>query len=93
LLDYHYLCVLTIANLITFILGILKFPAGMPIVGTCSAGSSAACHLIEEGDNSEKTAQERHTGDFQHQRGLLGGPRFYHVAEDQKFAGEDDIVV
>jgi hypothetical protein len=64
----------------------------MPNVGTCSAGASAACHLIGEGDISEKTTQERHTGDSQHQRGLLGGSRFYHVTEDQKFAGEDDIV-
>jgi hypothetical protein len=47
--------VFTIVNFITFMLGFFKrFPAAMPVVGTCSAGISAACHPIGEEDISDK---------------------------------------
>jgi hypothetical protein len=44
-----------VLNFITLMLGwFRRFPAGMPVVGTSSAGISAACHPIGEGDISEK---------------------------------------
>lgn len=49
------LIILGVLNFIVLTLGWLRqFPASMPVVGTCSAGISAACHPIGEGDISEK---------------------------------------
>jgi hypothetical protein len=48
--------VLLIINFTTFMLGVFKrFPEGMPPVGTCSAGISAGCHPLQEGDISGKS--------------------------------------
>ncbi|KAE9375066.1 hypothetical protein N431DRAFT_406186 [Stipitochalara longipes BDJ] len=47
--------VFAIISSLNFMLGFFKrFPTAMPVVGTCSAGISAACHPIGEGNVSEK---------------------------------------
>lgn len=49
------LIILGVLTFTTWMLSLLgRFPAGMPVVGSCSAGISAACHPIGEGDISEK---------------------------------------
>jgi len=48
--------ILLVINFTTFILGLFKlFPMGMQLVGSCSAGISAGCHPLQEGDISDKS--------------------------------------
>jgi hypothetical protein len=48
--------ILLVINFTTSILGLSKrFPVGMPLVGSCSAGISAGCHPLQEGDTSDKS--------------------------------------
>ena len=58
----------TVVNFVTLMLGSFKrFPAAMPVVGTCSAGISAACHPIEEGDISQKVVSWGEVGGKDHE--------------------------
>jgi hypothetical protein len=40
------------AILVAFIIGFRRYPAGMPLVGNCSAVISAACHAVPQDTNA-----------------------------------------